>query len=170
MWYIDTNQKQIAIISLAQTVTSDTPIPVEIKKQMFYLVLLHSNSQIFIFFMLANRHIACPLFTCFYLFPVMTSTCFEIAKIYLRHRLRFNKSEEINWNRGNTCLLYLHLPLNCFISSTYDKLKSNGKTWWLDTFPTSYAYQTQRIQILQIKLVLIQKPKYKDNRKRCMKW
>lgn len=90
---------------------------------MFYLVLLHSNSQIFIFLLMANRRIACPLFTCFDLFPVMTSTCFEIAKSYLRHRLRFNKLEGINWNRGNNCLLYFHLLLNCFISSTYDKIK-----------------------------------------------
>lgn len=72
---------------------------------MFYLILLHSDSQFLISVMIANRHISLPLFTCLDWLPIKPSPCFGVAKVYLRHRQWIKETEAINWNDRNILLI-----------------------------------------------------------------
>lgn len=53
---------------------------------MFYLFIFLNNSQILVSVMLANLRITRPLFFCLSLLQIMTSQCFGVAKVFLRHR------------------------------------------------------------------------------------
>lgn len=68
------------------TGTCNIPPPGGTTIQMFYLFIFLNNLRILVSVMLANRRIARPLFSCLDLLQIMTSPCFEVAKVFLRHR------------------------------------------------------------------------------------
>lgn len=105
-----------------QKVTGDIPLSVGTRLKIFYLILLHNNSQIHIPVMITNHRFARPLFTCLDWLPIMTSPSFWVAKVYLYHHPSMIRwIEVIYWNGGNILSIL-------FLASQY--LKNTDRYFW----------------------------------------